>query len=57
MVMNPPQAEAARRRKLRRNWTCSFKVELVRTMIRAAMWRARFPKTDKLLALADEVIE
>src|SRR5262252_3321683 len=40
MAMNSPQAEAARRRTLRRNWTFQFKIGLVRTPMRAPMWRA-----------------
>ena len=39
------QAKASRRRRLRRSWTCQFKIELVRTTKRVPMWRAPFSRT------------
>ena len=47
------QAKASRRRRVRRSWTCQFKVELVRTTMRAPMWRAPFPKTPTHLRADD----
>ncbi len=64
MAVNPPQAEAARRRRLRRSWTChQFKIELVRTTMRAPMWRAPCPRTsphvraDDLVSTESRLIE
>jgi len=45
MAMNPPQAKASLRRRLRRNWTRQSTVELIRTAMCASMWRAPLPKT------------
>jgi len=44
MAMNSPQAEAARRLKLRRSWTCQFKIELVLTTIRQekSVWNGHY---------------
>src|SRR5262249_28720942 len=53
MAMNSPQAEAARRRRLRRSWTFQFKIGQVRTTMRAPMWRAPFPKTPTHLRADD----
>jgi hypothetical protein len=55
MAMNSPQAEAARRRTLRRSWTFQFKIGLVRTPMRAPMWRAPFPRTPTHLR-ADDLV-
>jgi len=44
MAMNSRQAKASRHQRLRRRWTYPFKVEPVRTTIRAQMRRASFPK-------------
>src|SRR5262245_10753515 len=45
MAMNSHQAKASRHHRLRRSWTYPFKIEPVRTTIRALMRRAPFPKT------------
>jgi hypothetical protein len=45
MAMNSPKTETSRRLRLRRSWTCQFKIELVRTTKRAPMLRAPFPET------------
>src|SRR5262249_33983867 len=55
MAMNSPQAEAAHRRTLRRSWTFQFKIGLVRTRMRAPLWRAPFPRTPTHLR-ADDLV-
>src|SRR5262249_17910711 len=53
-ALNSHQAKASRHHKLRRSWTCQFKVELLRTTMRAPLWKVPFPKTPTHLP-ADEL--